>query len=339
MEEVVEDYPRTLAELESRFSSEQACREYLFRLRWPGGFRCSRCDDAKAWLLRSGLWQCAHCGYQISVTAGTIFQDTRTLLTVWFRAMWWVTSQKNGVSALGLTAMRGTGKLPDSLGVAAQTAAGYGEARTGATRGESRSGRNISGWVGRGCSRSTDRQQGVDCGRSPGGRPRDRANSDAAHPRRLGPKSGSLRGRVRGARPRGPHRRLVGLCSVTEPRIRSQDQLSSGEQAIAFRTVAASPLGGVAPKALAAGYASGSSEHRASGLLPGRVHLPVQPAQIAHAGKVVFPTCAVGRCGGANNLPIDHRVREDGLVPKPQPPAMRPDRKSTRLNSSHRCIS
>jgi len=37
MEEVVEDYPRTLAELESRFSSEQACREYLFLLRWPGG--------------------------------------------------------------------------------------------------------------------------------------------------------------------------------------------------------------------------------------------------------------------------------------------------------------
>src|SRR5664280_2246248 len=109
MEEVVEDYPRTLAELESRFSSEQACREYLFRLRWPGGFRCSRCDDAKAWPLRSGLWQCARCGYQISVTAGTIFQDTRTPLTVWFRAMWWVTSQKNGVSALGLQRVLGLG--------------------------------------------------------------------------------------------------------------------------------------------------------------------------------------------------------------------------------------
>src|ERR1039458_4347324 len=101
MEEGVEDYPRTLAELESRFSSEQACREYLFRLRWLGGFRCSRCDDAKAWPLRSGLWQCARCGYQISVTAGTIFQGTRTPLTGWVRAMWWGTSQKNGVSALG----------------------------------------------------------------------------------------------------------------------------------------------------------------------------------------------------------------------------------------------
>src|SRR5271157_1292394 len=105
----MEDYPRTLAELEARFSSEGACREYLFQLRWPQGFRCPRCGDAKAWPLRSVLWQCAGCGRQVSVTAGTIFQDTRTPLTVWFRAMWWATSQKNGVSALGLQRVLGLG--------------------------------------------------------------------------------------------------------------------------------------------------------------------------------------------------------------------------------------
>lgn len=109
MGQVVEDYPRTLAELEARFSTEQACREYLFRLRWPEGFRCWRCGGSKAWPLRSGRWQCTGCGYQVSVTAGTIFQDTRTPLTVWFRAMWWVTSQKNGVSALGLQRVLGLG--------------------------------------------------------------------------------------------------------------------------------------------------------------------------------------------------------------------------------------
>ena len=109
MKELVEDYPRTLAELEARFSSEQACREYLFRLRWPEGFCCSRCHETKAWPLRTGRWQCASCGHQMSVTAGTIFQDTRTPLTVWFRAMWWVTSQKNGVSALGLQRVLGLG--------------------------------------------------------------------------------------------------------------------------------------------------------------------------------------------------------------------------------------
>ena len=109
MEELEEDYPRTLAELEARFSSEQDCRDYLFRLRWPEGFGCSRCRETKAWPLRTGRWQCASCGHQISVTAGTIFQDTRTPLTVWFRAMWWVTSQKNGVSALGLQRVLGLG--------------------------------------------------------------------------------------------------------------------------------------------------------------------------------------------------------------------------------------
>src|SRR5487761_2513967 len=103
----MENYPRTLVELEARFSSEQACREYLFQLRWPEGFRCPRCGAAKSWPLRSALWQCAGCGRQVSVTAGTIFQDTHTPLTVWFRAIWWVTTQKNGASALGLQRILG----------------------------------------------------------------------------------------------------------------------------------------------------------------------------------------------------------------------------------------
>jgi len=107
--EKAEDYPRTLAELEARFSTEESCREYLFGLRWPEGFRCWRCGGRKTWPLRSGRWQCAGCGYQVSVTAGTMFQDTRTPLTIWFRAMWWVTSQKNGVSALGLQRVLGLG--------------------------------------------------------------------------------------------------------------------------------------------------------------------------------------------------------------------------------------
>jgi transposase-like protein/ribosomal protein L37AE/L43A len=105
----MEDYPRTAAEFEARFRSEEACREYLFQLRWPEGFRCPRCGAAKAWPLRSVLWQCAACGRQVSVTAGTIFQDTHTPLRVWFRAMWWVTAQKNGVSALGLQRVLGLG--------------------------------------------------------------------------------------------------------------------------------------------------------------------------------------------------------------------------------------
>jgi len=103
----VEDYPRDLRELEARFSTEAACREYLFQLRWPDGFRCPRCGETKSWPKGDGLVRCAGCDYQVSVTAGTVFQDSRLPLTLWFRAVWWVTSQKNGVSAMGLQRVLG----------------------------------------------------------------------------------------------------------------------------------------------------------------------------------------------------------------------------------------
>lgn len=105
----MEDYPRTQAELESRFATEAACRDYLFRLRWPDGFRCPRCTGEKDWPVSPVLYECAGCGYQASVTAGTIFHRTRTPLTVWFRAIWWVVTQKNGTSALGLKRVLGLG--------------------------------------------------------------------------------------------------------------------------------------------------------------------------------------------------------------------------------------
>jgi len=101
-----ERYPRDLMELEANFATEDACRAYLAQLRWPSGFRCPRCRSDKAWTVR-GRWECGGCGRQTSVTAGTIFQDTRTPLPVWFRAMWWVTTQKNGASALGLQRVLG----------------------------------------------------------------------------------------------------------------------------------------------------------------------------------------------------------------------------------------
>src|SRR5216684_4879136 len=105
----MEDYPRTLQEFEARFSSEEGCRAYLSQLRWPDGFRCPRCGGGKAWAVRATLFQCSGCEHQTSVTAGTVFQDTRKPLTIWFRAMWYVTSQKNGASALGLQRVLGLG--------------------------------------------------------------------------------------------------------------------------------------------------------------------------------------------------------------------------------------
>lgn len=105
----MEDYPKTISEFEERFADEEACRLYLFQLRWPQGFHCPRCDSDRAWLTKRGLHRCKECDFQVSVTAGTIFQDTRKPLLQWFRAMWYVTSQKQGISALGLQRFLGLG--------------------------------------------------------------------------------------------------------------------------------------------------------------------------------------------------------------------------------------
>jgi len=98
----VEDFPRDLPEFEARFSTDEECRRYLSALRWPDGFRCPRCAGDKAWHHPRGLLECGKCGHQTSVTAGTIFQDSHKPLVLWFRAMWYVVSQKNGASALGV---------------------------------------------------------------------------------------------------------------------------------------------------------------------------------------------------------------------------------------------
>ncbi len=105
----MEDYPRSLAEFEARFSTEEQCRDYLFRRRWPEGFRCPRCGHGRAWPIGKSLFECGYCGYQCSVTAGTIFHDTRKPLTLWFRAMWWVTCPRTGMSAVSLQEMLGLG--------------------------------------------------------------------------------------------------------------------------------------------------------------------------------------------------------------------------------------
>ena len=103
----MEDYPRSVEEFETRFATEEQCRKYVWDLRWPEGFRCPRCGHAKAWAVSATLWQCSECDHQTSVIAGTVFQDTRKPLKLWFRAMWYVTSQKNGASALGLQRVLG----------------------------------------------------------------------------------------------------------------------------------------------------------------------------------------------------------------------------------------
>ena len=96
------DYPRTYQEFQEWFPDNAACVEYLEDLRWGNGFSCPRCGGGEAWHTSRGHWMCVQCQLKTSVTAGTIFHRSHTPLSTWFAAIWFVTSQKNGVSAQGL---------------------------------------------------------------------------------------------------------------------------------------------------------------------------------------------------------------------------------------------
>ena len=95
----------SLPEFFRRYGTERQCEQALEAARWPQGFRCPRCQGAVAWSSRRGrqpLRLCAGCGYQCSLTAGTILQDTKLSLTTWFLAMQLIGGAKNGIAALEL---------------------------------------------------------------------------------------------------------------------------------------------------------------------------------------------------------------------------------------------
>jgi transposase-like protein len=103
------EYPKDLLEFRDQFHSEAACRDYLVRLRRPEGWRCPKCGGKQFWTMKRGVLCCQNCEQYVSVTAGTLFADTHKPLRLWFEAMWHVTNQKYGASALGMQRILGFG--------------------------------------------------------------------------------------------------------------------------------------------------------------------------------------------------------------------------------------
>jgi transposase-like protein len=96
------DYPGSYAELRAWFDEDRKCLDYLDWLRWPDGFVCPKCGSTLGRHMPDGRWRCSGCTRRISVTAGTIFDHTRTPLTVWFSVAWHLCSSKVGLSATQL---------------------------------------------------------------------------------------------------------------------------------------------------------------------------------------------------------------------------------------------
>ncbi|HYW76787.1 MAG TPA: IS1595 family transposase, partial [Gammaproteobacteria bacterium] len=92
-----------------RFTTQQACLAEIEHHRWPEGFLCPRCGHDKAYRLsqRTHKYQCAQCRYQISVTAGTVFHSTHLPLPKWFAAIYLMSADKGGISALRLSKLIG----------------------------------------------------------------------------------------------------------------------------------------------------------------------------------------------------------------------------------------
>lgn len=102
------DYPTTWDEFVDWFAADGDCLTFLERLRWSSGFICPQCGSTNSPYAGSrNRMICRDCKRQTTATAGTIFDKTRTPLRVWFAAAWYITSQKQGVSALGLQRVLG----------------------------------------------------------------------------------------------------------------------------------------------------------------------------------------------------------------------------------------
>lgn len=106
-----DDRPMSRQDFDARFPDEEACARYLAERRWPDGFVCPACQGCKGWPLkrRRLARECADCGRQTSVTAGTIMHRSHLPLRTWFLAGHIVASHSNGISALQLQAQLGLG--------------------------------------------------------------------------------------------------------------------------------------------------------------------------------------------------------------------------------------
>ena len=106
---MAEEFPKNLMEFIAEFATEEACRRYLLKIRWPDGIVCPICGSRRGWITARGQYHCASCGRQTSPTAGTILHNSRVPLRKWFLAMWLVCTQKTGLSAKDLQRELGLG--------------------------------------------------------------------------------------------------------------------------------------------------------------------------------------------------------------------------------------
>jgi len=102
-------FPLTQMDFEKMFSTEEQCLDYLISLKWKEGYICKDCGHNQYWLLSRRRISCKKCRSQASITLGTIFEQSNKPLTLWYRTIWAMVVQKNGISAIGIQRIMGFG--------------------------------------------------------------------------------------------------------------------------------------------------------------------------------------------------------------------------------------
>jgi len=95
---------KSLLQVLDYFKEETTCKNYLAQQRWGETPCCPHCGNTKAWKTNRGFTCAAkQCGQKFTVTTGTIFENTKLPLRLWFATIYLVTAHKKGISSLQLS--------------------------------------------------------------------------------------------------------------------------------------------------------------------------------------------------------------------------------------------
>jgi len=94
---------KTLADLMIAFQEPQAAIDHFTAIRWRNGQFCPHCGHGKVYKLTDpNRYKCAECHTHFSILVGTIFENTKLPLRVWFGAIWLLTNHPKGIASTTL---------------------------------------------------------------------------------------------------------------------------------------------------------------------------------------------------------------------------------------------
>ena len=279
-------------EFDRQFATEEACRAYVMRLRWPEGFRCPRCGDAGVWRASRGRLICRECQHETWITAGTIFHRSHAPLLMWFKAIWWMTSRKPGVSALGLQRVLGLGSYRTAwLMLHKLRRAMVRPGREPLEREVEVDEAYVGGAEVGVHGRETLTKALVAIAAEMRGRGTGRIRLKA-YPERLSGDVDALRAGVRGEGRDGAHGRVGWVCEVAGERLPAPASRATRRRPSRRDSdVAPCAPGGEPAQDLAPGHPSRGRGREASSVLSRRVRVPVQPPHLPLSGQALLP-CA-----------------------------------------------